>query len=168
MERTWLIGGGAVLAVLLAASVIVALARGESEFEQGSPELAVQQYLKALAENDFETAESLWSPELREDCSFEEFLLNTKRGLDLLSGARVTLDDVQTVGETTIVSIRVVRTTGGGIFGPSERVSSYDYTVRKFGGDWLITDHTWPSDRCIRSHTVPEPPPPPTTSLHLD
>ena len=95
MERTWLIGGGAVLAVLLAASVIVALARGESEFEQGSPELAVQQYLKALAENDFETAESLWSPELREDCSFEEFLLNTKRGLDLLSGARVTLDDVQ-------------------------------------------------------------------------
>ena len=168
MERTWLIGGGTVLAVLLAASVIVALARGESEFEQGSPELAVQQYLKALAENDFETAESLWSPELREDCSFEEFLLNTKRGLDLLSGARVTLDDVQTVGETTIVSIRVVRTTGGGIFGPSERVSSYDYTVRKFGGDWLITDHTWQADRCIRSHAAPEPPPPPTTSLRLD
>ena len=168
MERTWLIVGGAVLAVLLAASVIVALARGESEFDPGSPELAVQKYLKALVESDFETAESLWSPELREDCSFEDFLLNSKRGLGLLSGARITLDDVQTVGETTIVSIRVVRTTGGGIFGPSERVSSYDYTVRKFDGDWRIIGHTWPADRCIRSHAAPEPPPPPTTSLRLD
>ena len=108
------------LTVLLAASVIVALSRGESEFEPGSPELAVQRYLKALADSDFETAESLWSPGLREDCSFEEFLLNVKGGLDRLSGARITLDDVQTVGETTVVSVRVVSTTGGGLFGPSE------------------------------------------------
>ena len=168
MERTWLIGGGALLTALLAASVIVALARGESEFERGSPELAVQRYLKALADGDFETAESLWSPDLREDCSFEEFLLNVKGGLERLSGARVTLDDVQTVGETTIVSVRVVRTTGGGLFGPSETMRSYDYTVRRFEEDWRIVDHTWPSDRCIRSHTAPEPPPPPTTSLRLD
>ena len=80
MERNWLIGGGAILAVLLAASVIVALVRGESEFEPGSPELTVQQYVKALVESDFETAESLWSPGLREDCPFEEFLLNVKGG----------------------------------------------------------------------------------------
>ena len=168
MERTWLIGGGAILAVLMAASIIVALARGESEFDPGSPELTVQRYVKALVESDFETAESLWSPELREDCSFEDFLLNTKGSLGRLSGARITLDDVQTVGETTIVSVRMIRTTGGGIFGPSERVNSYDYTVRKFDGDWLITDHTWPADRCIRSHAAPEPPTPPTTSLRLD
>ena len=168
MERIWLIGGGAVLAVLLAASIIVALARGESEFDPGSPEHTVQRYVKALVESDFDTAESLWSPELREDCSFDDFLLNTKRGLDLMSGARITLDDVQTIGETTIVSVRVTRTTGGGIFGPSERVSSYDYTVRKFDGDWRIIDHTWPADRCIRSHSAPEPPTPPTTSLRLD
>ena len=168
MERTWLIGGGAVLAVLLAASVIVALSRGETELEPESPELVVQQYLKALVESDFETAESLWSPELREDCSFEEFLLNVKGGLDRLSGARITLDDVQTVGETAIVSIRMTRTTGGGLFGPSERVSSYDYTVRRFDGDWRVIDHTWPADRCIRSHSAPEPPPPPATSLRLD
>ena len=167
MERTWLFGGGAVLALLLVASVIVALARGETEFEQGSPELTVQQYVRALVEGDFETAESLWSPGLLEDCSFEEFLLNAKRSLDLLSGARITLDDVQTVGETTVVSVRVVRTTGGGLFGPSETVSSYVYTVRMFDGDWRIVDHTWPSDRCIRSHMAPEPPAPPTTSLRL-
>ena len=167
MERIWLIGGGVLLTALLAASVVVALARGESEFEPGSPELAVQQYLKALADSHFETAESLWSPDLREDCSFEEFLLNVKGSLERLSEARITLDDVQTVGETTVVSVRVVRTTGGGLFGPSETVSSYDYKVRTFEGDWRIVDHTWPSDRCIRSHTAPEPPSPPTTSLRL-
>ena len=168
MERTWLIVGGAILAVLLAASVIVALARGESEFDPGSPELAVQKYLKALVESDFETAGSLWSPERREDCAFKDFLLNVKGRLGLLSGARITLDDVQTVGETAVVSVRTIRTTGGGIFGPSERVGSYDYTVRKFDGYWRIIDHTWPADRCIRSHTVPGSPPPPTTPLRLD
>ena len=169
MERIWLIGGGTALAVLLVASVIVALMREEAEFEPGSSELAVQQYLKALVQNDFETAEAMWSSELREDCSFERFRLDAKRSLGLLSEARITLDDVHTVGETTIVSVRVTQTTGGGIFGPSEREHSYEYGVRSFDGDWRITGHTWPADRCVsRAYFGDEPPPPTTTPGRLD
>ena len=168
MERIWLIGGGTVLALLLVASVVVALTRGESEFDSSSPEFAVQQYLKALIQNDFETAEAMWSPGLREDCSVEVFLVDARSSLDRLSEARITLEDAQTVGETTIVSIRVIWTAGGSIFGPSEHARSYDYGVRRFDGDWRITGHTWPADRCIRAHIVPEPPPPSGSSRRLD
>ena len=162
VERYWLISGGALLGVLLVVSVAVTLLRGEAQFDPSSPEFAVQRYLRALVQEDFDAAEALWSPDLREACSFEAFVVDAGRSLDRLADARITLEEARTVGETTIVSIRVVRTTGGGIFGPSESENSYDYGVRTFDGEWRIIAHTWPSDRCIRSHWLPEPPPPQT------
>ena len=159
MERYWLIGGVALLVVLLVTSVALALAKGETRFDPGSPEFAVQQYVQALIQEDFGAAEALWSPDLQEACSIETLVVDAGRSLDRLAEARVTLDEARIVGETTVVSIRVVRTTSGGIFGPSESDHSYDYGVRRFDGEWRITGHTWPSDRCIRSHFVPDPPP---------
>ena len=167
MERYWLIGGGAVLAALLAVSVVLALARGEAQLDPSTPEYVVQQYLTALVQEDFEAAETIWSPDLQEDCSFEAFVVDARRSLDNLSESKITLDKAQVVGDTTIVTIRVVRTTGGSIFGPSESDYSYDYGLRMFDGDWKITGHTWPSDRCIRSHFVPERTPP-TPSPGID
>ncbi len=160
MERYWLISGGTVLIVLLVASIALALARGETQFVPDSPEYAVQQYVRALAGEDFETAEAMWSPDLQDSCSFEAFVVDAGRSMDSLSEARITLEDARTIGETTIVSLRVVRTMGGGVFGPSESEHSYDFGVRRFDGDWRITGHTWPADRCIRSHFVPESLPP--------
>ena len=160
MERYWLIGGGALLGVLLVVSVAITLIRGEAQFDPSSPEFAVQRYLGALVQEDFDAAKGMWSSELREDCSFEAFVVDAGRSLDRLADARITLEEARTVGETTIVSIRVVRTTGGGIFGPSESEHSYDYGVHRSDEEWKITGHSWPSDRCTRSHFVPEPPPP--------
>jgi hypothetical protein len=157
MERYWLIGGGAVLVVLLVASASLALTRGETQFEPNSPEYAVQQYVRALVREEFEAAETMWSPDLQQDCSVEVFVVDARRSLDNLSEARITLDDAKTVGETTIVSLNVIRTTGGDIFGPSEYENTYDFGAQKFDGDWRISGHTWPSDRCIRSHFLPEP-----------
>ena len=125
MERYWLIGGGVVLAVLLVASVALALAGGETRFDPSSPEHAVQQYVKALAGEDFDAAEAMWSPDLRENCSIALFAVDARRSLDNLSEARITLDEAKAVGETTIVSLRVIRTTGGGVFGPSEFENTY-------------------------------------------
>ena len=158
MERYWLIGGGALLGVLLVASVAISLMRGETQLDPNSPEYTVQQYVRALASEDYEAAGALWSPELMEDCSIEGLALDAGRSHDRLSEARITLKDSRAAGETTLVRIGVVRTTGGGIFGPSEFESSHEYGVRQFEGQWRITGHTWPGNRCITSHFDPEPP----------
>ena len=143
------------MGILLIASVAITVTRGETEFAPGSPEYTVQRYLKALDSGGHETAEGLWSPELREDCSFEAFALQGGRGFDRLSEARITLEDTRIVGETTVVTLGVVHTGGGGIFGPSEWESSYDFGVRNLEGEWLITGHNWLGDECVRTHFVP-------------
>ena len=156
MERNLLIAGGVILGVLLIASVAISLIRGESEFEPDSPEFAVQQYLKALIDNDLETARAMWSPELRESCSFEEFISDARSGLERLAEARITLEDVLVVGESTNVRARFVWTVDGGVFGPSENSSSYRYGVLNIDGGWRITDHDWPGSACVRSRFHPD------------
>ena len=156
MERYWLIGGGALLGILLIASVAITVTRGETEFDPGSPEYTVQRYLKALDSGDHEAAEGLWSPELREDCSFVAFALHAGRGFEGVSEARITLENTRIVGETTVVSLGVVRSGGGGIFGPSEWESTYDFGVRNFEGEWLISGHHWLANDCVSSHFAPD------------
>ena len=155
MERYWLLGGGTLLGILLIASVAITVSRGETEFDPGSPEYTVQRYLKALDSGDHEAAEGLWSPDLREVCSFEAFALQAGGGFDRVSEARITLEDARTVGETTVVTLGVVRSGGGGIFGPSEWESTYDFGVRKIEDEWLITGHHWLGDECVSSHFAP-------------
>ena len=157
MERYWLIGGGTLLGLLLIVSVAISVTRGETEFDPSSPEYTVQRYLKALVSEDHETAESLWSPELSETCSFEAFVLRSGGRFDSVSESRITLDETRVVGETTVVTLGVVRTGGGGIFGPSEWESVYDFGVRKLDGKWLITGHDWLGDECVSSQFVPGP-----------
>ena len=156
MERYWLIGGGTLLGLLLIASVAITVTRGETEFDPGSPEFTVQHYLKALENEDHEAAEGLWSPELRETCSFEAFVLQAGRNFESVSDSRFTLEDTRVVGEMTVVSLAVVRTGGSGIFGPSEWESTYEFGLRKSEGQWLINGHHWLGDECVSSHFVPD------------
>ena len=154
MERYWLIGGGTLLGLLLIASVAISVSRGEAEFDPGSPEFTVQRYLKALDSDDHEAAEDLWSPELREACSFEAFVLQAGRRFDSVSETRITLEETRVVGETTVVSLGVIHSGGSGIFGPSEWEITHDFGVRRLEEEWLITGHEWLGDECVSSHTI--------------
>ena len=73
MSNAWLIGGGAALAALLVASIVVAVIEDDHEFEPGSPEAAVQAFLRAVDSEDLESAYGLLSDALREQCSLEDF-----------------------------------------------------------------------------------------------
>ncbi len=145
------------MGVLLVVSVVVSVNRGETEFDPGSPESTVQRYLKAIGSENYGAAEDLWSPELSEECSFEAFVLEAGRNFDSIIESRITLDDVRVVGETTVVTVGVVRTNGGGIFGPSEWERTYDFGVRRLEGEWLIAGHNWLADSCVSSHFMPDP-----------
>ena len=161
MERMWIVAAGAVLALLIVASVVVSLVRGEAEFDPDSPEAVVQRYLRALDSGDFDAALALWSPELAERCSGEEFIIDSRGQVDRMRESRITLGDVRSVGETTIIEVVSTYTTnGGGIFGPSECSRSYEFFMRRRNGSndgqWLINRHTLTWDECFENK--PEPP----------
>ena len=155
MTRLWLIAGGALLGVLLVASVVLSLTRQEATFAPDSPEGVVQRLLKAVREQDYETAHSLLSAELREKCSVED--LAGSGGL-LRRGERdfqVILEDSRSVGEAVVVRATVTEFYGGGLFGPSESTWQVTYTLRQEDGRWRFSDYPWPL-----AGPCPEPVPP--------
>ena len=158
MGRTWTIAAGAVIGLLLIASVVVSLLRGETEFAPDSPEAVVQQYIRALAEEDFEAARSLWSPDLRESCPLETFVTDSRYDVERMDESRYTLGTVRTVGETASIEIEITRISSGGIFGPSEYSQTGHYSLRSYDGDWLVASHTTPWIECVSDRTTSSPP----------
>ena len=151
MGRTGIIAAAAILAALLIASVAVALLRGESELDAGSPEAATQRYVRALAARDFDAVYSMWSPEAQERCALEEMATNRRYDYDLetLEEARIALDEVEEVGDVTNVRVKATETRGGGIFGPSEYTRSLTFSLRRYDGVWRIVHHNEPWFECI-------------------
>ena len=158
MERTWTIAAGAVIGLLLIASIVVSLMRGETDFDPGSPPAVVQQYVRALAEEDFDAARALWSPDLRERCSLETFVTDSRYDVERMAESRYTLGGVRIAGETASVELEITHTSGGGIFGPSEYSRTSHYSLRSYDGSWLVTDHTDPWIECVSNHPTPSPP----------
>ena len=74
-NRSLLFIGGGILAlvVLAVAIVLLAEARGPSSFEAGSPEEAMQRYLAAWEERDYEAAYGFFSEEIRADATLDQY-----------------------------------------------------------------------------------------------
>lgn len=155
MNNYWLIGGGAILGILIVASIVVAVLQSEAEFAPGSPEAIVQDYLRSLAEDDFQAAYDALSPELRERCSIEDMVGRRNSRRWQLEEKRMTLESVRTLDQTTFVTVRVTELRGGGLFGPSEYSFEVTFTLRRFGENWKFSQNPWPSFDCARA--TPEP-----------
>ncbi len=149
MERYWLIGGGALLAVLLVASVALALGRGEDTLAPNSPEYAVQSFLRAIESRDFAAADSLRSSELLRACPPSRYpTLDMRGSLDELDDSRITLSGVETMDEISVVTvIQTVR--GGGVFSSYEWDDEHRYALRREDGAWRIDAYVWPYDECV-------------------
>ena len=156
MNNYWLISGAAILGLLLAASVIVAILQEEEDFAPGSPEAAVQAYLRALNEEDFQAAYDLLSPELQSRCSIEDTLGGRVSSRWQIEEKRMTLESAQTVEETTFVTVRVTELSRGGLFGPSEYSFEVSFALRQLDGNWKFSQNPWPSFECARA--APESP----------
>ncbi len=156
MSNYWLIGGGTALGLLIVASVVAAVMRNETEFAPGSPEAAVQNYLRALDEDDFQAAHDALSPELRDACSIEDIFGGNRSGWWRLHDKQVTLEGARTFDATTFVSVRIAELRSGGLFGPSEYSFEETFTLRQSDGLWKFSENPWPYFDCARPS--PEPP----------
>ena len=151
MERIGIIAAAAILVALLIAAVAVATLRGDAELDAGSPEAAVQRYLRALADRDFNAAYDLWAPEVQERCDIEDIAVGGRYDyeLDTLAESRITLDGVDAVGEVANVRVSAAETRGGGLFGPSEYTRNMTFSTRQYDEEWLIVHHRDPWFECV-------------------
>ena len=147
LSNAWLVGGGAALAVLLVASIAVALLNADTEFEPGSPEAAVQTLLRAADDEDVESAYGLLSDALQDQCALEDFAGGPRRQIHNLADQRLAYENTRTVGETVFVNVRVTEFSGGDFFG-SHSSFEQQYALRLTDGEWQFTQYPWPFFQC--------------------
>ena len=150
MNNYWLIGGGAILGILIVASIVVAILQKEAEFAPGSPEAAIQAYLRALDEADFQGVHDALSPELQDRCSIEDMFggrYPTQRR-SRLEDKRITLDGARTLDETTFVTIRISELRSDGLFGPSGYDYDETFALKQFDRQWKFSENPWPHFDC--------------------
>ena len=148
MSRGWLIGGGALLGMLLIASIIVAALEKAETLPAGTAQVTVQRFLIAVEEENVEIAHSLLSSDLRLECPVEEFFGREPYPDKRLTDDRITLVGTQTVKDTVFVTVRVTQFRGGSPFGASESSHQQRFTLHKEQGEWRFSDYPWPFFRC--------------------
>lgn len=158
MNSYWLIGGGVMLGILIVASVVAAVLQKEAEFEPGSPEAAVQGYLRAIEEGDLQTAYDLLSPELQESCSVEGMFSEVGDHWPRLEDERVTLEEVRAINDVTIVEVNIAGFRNIGLFGPSEYGWDESFALRRIDGEWKFSQAPWPHFSCTRNGPSPSGP----------
>ena len=81
-SNRWLIVLGAAVTAIVVASVAVAVLLGDEEqtFPEGTPEAAVQTYLRAVRDRDAEAASASFTEELRDRCAAEQLRQSYRYG----------------------------------------------------------------------------------------
>ena len=154
MPNIWLIGVGSLLAILLVASIVVALVQTVDPLPENTPERAVQLYLEAVTDGDFEAAHNLLSTELKERCPVEN-LVSRSYPVRQLEDSRITLEGTELFGDKTIVTARITTIRSNSPFGSSENSYSQRFTLFEEDGGWRFTSDPWPYQGCMK----PTPPP---------
>ena len=151
MTRWWLIGAAVFLAVLLIASIVLALTSKEAEFAPGTPEHAVQSLLRSVEADDIETAYAMLSQELQQKCELKNFADGGRYRSGDDRDIRATLRATKTIDDITFVNVEVTQFYGSGPFDSGE--SSYDrrFALQQESGEWKFTDYPWPYDYCRES-----------------
>lgn len=147
MSRMWLIGAGTALAVLLVASIVIAVVRKPEALPEGTPGRTVQLYLEAVSDDDFEAAYSLLSAELRLRCPIEN-MVSRRYAKERLGDSRVTLKETTFISDRAIVIANVGTIRGNGPFGTSARTYEQSYTLAEEAGEWRFVNEPWPYHGC--------------------
>lgn len=97
--------------LLVVITVALAFTLGDREpatFDPGTPERAVQDYLQALDDGDFEAAYALLSSEYKQTTSLSAFIDNSGQRYGYRSDPdRVTVQDVDVEGETARLQLQL-------------------------------------------------------------
>jgi hypothetical protein len=144
MAKVWLIGVTVFVIALAVAGIVVALVtRSGGLLPADSPEGAVQRYLRALQDRDYEVAYGYLSSTSKNSCSLKEFL--RQASYREVRDSHMTLEDTRRLDGTAIVSARVTVFDPEVPFAPSESSWEQTFELKLENGQWRVT---WPDYRC--------------------
>ena len=135
---------GVVLIGLIVVVAIVVAFREPAQFDPGTPEAAVQDYLTAVLDEDSEAAHALLTPGLRERCDERDLEDRYYRN----EGGRITLQDSRVDEATATVEIEFTATYGDSPFDFYEYSYDERFELEMTNGDWLISEPPWPYYWC--------------------
>lgn len=138
---------GFLVAVLLATGVVAGLLVDDQGFEEGTPEHAVQDYLKAVVEEDYAAIHSSLSNKF-DNCSVEDLVTESFEIGRTVRDQRVTLERTQFVNGVAIVRVRITEFSPDGPFGSSESSHDQTYSLRQEQGVWKFTKFPRPYFNC--------------------
>ncbi len=125
---------GAVAAIVAISPGIVLNSSGTAEFPDGSPEAAVQAYVGAVLDEDFEAADHWLTDEARKRCDETYF--------DSRDVQRVRIVDARVQQDAATVEIEVTYQNSGDPFA-SEYSSTDRFRLSGSATDWLIDEVPW-------------------------
>jgi len=150
----WLIAVAGVIAATVIVSILVtALAGGDEEFPEGSPEAAVQDYLGAIADRDATAALAFLSSDLTERCGEIPREAVVQRGDNRF---RATLTDTVVREDTTEVDVEITEIYGSDPFGGNEYDFQQLFVLVQEDGEWRFDETPWPLF-CPQPVSVPAP-----------
>lgn len=146
----WLIAVAAVVLILIVGSVLVGVLTSdndERDYEERSPEAALAMYLRAIADDDVDTAYSLIAPDVRETCSLSQFVRARKDGFS------ASISDTQQVDGNVLIRTEITEFDYQPLFEQRKYSFSHGFLMVQVDGEWKLTRPIWPFGGC------PEPPP---------
>ncbi|MBF8299422.1 MAG: hypothetical protein HW397_471 [Dehalococcoidia bacterium] len=153
MSNLWLVGVAALVVALVLASVLVAVARGGREIQdypENTPDGVVQRYLKAVWEEEYQTAYGYLDDELKTYCSYQHFRDSSQWVRD--QDMRVSLVGSDQVNGKVEVQVRVSQVHMGGSFTPNESSYTQRFILGPQGdasaGIWRFAEPPWPMNYC--------------------
>jgi hypothetical protein len=144
-DRTLLLLGAAILALVVIAAVAVLLlgGRGAESFPPDSPEGVLQRHLAAFDDGDLEAAHAFFSSEVRGQMDLDAYeQMSRDYGMAPPDGSRrVLFDSTEIDGERARVHLTVEEYFGGGPFGGGETYRSpREIRMVREEGSWRIDD----------------------------
>ncbi len=138
----WLVAVAGVVGAAVVVSILVAaLAGGEKEFPEGTPEAAVQSYLRAIADRDASAALAFLSTDLTERCGDIPRETVVQRGNNRF---RATLTQTTVRDDTTEVDVEITESFGSDPFGGNEWSFHEVFVLVQESGDWRFDETPWP------------------------
>jgi hypothetical protein len=142
-NRSLLYIGAGVLALVALGAAVVLLAEGRrpASFEPGTPEAAMQGYLAAWQDADYEAAYGFFSDEIRTETSLEQYESQVRGFGEPFGGSdtAVYIDKADGDGLRVTLYLTVEQSYGGGIGGESYRSQREVRMVHQADG-WKIDE----------------------------